>query len=289
MGKIRISKLGTGDERAEKERAKVRREQKEKRLTHLTGMKGGQKVVDMSATTETTEKIPETTEISVPSSSVSVPSVVARKPSKISRQHGKAYRIAKKLIELGKLYPLKEAVELVKKTSFSKFDGSVEAHINTLEKGLRGQVTLPHGTGRQIKVAIANPSASSGQVDSFENLLKKIELNNIDFDILVATPEAMPKLARVAKILGPKGLMPNPKAGTISDKPEELAKKFSSGATQFKSESEFPIIHMVIGKVSFPNKDLEENLTALISAIGPTKIKSCFLKSTMSPSVKVQI
>jgi len=273
MGKIRIKTLGTEEEQAQKERAKVRREEKKKRLTHIAGLKGGERIVDMSAeTAEITEAS------SVPSTPASVPSVVARKPSRPPRSHGKAYLSAKKLIEPGKLYPISEAIELVKKTSITEFDGSVEVHLNTKEKGIRGQVSFPHGIGREVRVAIAN-----------DELIDKVINGKIDFDILVSSPVMMPKLVKVAKILGPRGLMPNPKTGTISDKPEELAKKLSSGQIQFKTESEAPIIHMVIGRVSFPAKHLEENFSALLKAIGTDKIKSVFLKSTMSPSIRVKI
>ena len=277
MGKIRISSLGTEDEQARKQKARIKREQKAKRLTHIAGMKGGEKIVDMSATAP---EVPPS-----PLEPVSAESPKAVKLPKKARTRSHCYLAAKKMIDHSKLYEISEAIELVKKTSFSKFDGSVEAHINCTEKGLRGQVNLPHGTGRQVRVAIAT-----------DELIEKINKHSfssnsgkIDFDILVANPAMMPKLAKIAKILGPKGLMPNPKAGTISDKPEELAKKLSSGQTQFKSETEAPIIHFVLGKVSFTNKDLEENYQALMTAIGLEKIISIFLKSTMGPSVKIKV
>jgi len=284
MGKIRISSLGTEDEQARKQKARIKRVQKAKRLTHIAGMKGGEKIVDMSATAP---EVPPS-----PVEPVSPESPKAVKSPKKARTRSHAYLAAKKMVDHSKLYKISEAIELVKKTSFSKFDGSVEAHINCTEKGLRGQVNLPHGTGRQVRVAIAsdeliekiNKHSFSSNKQSFSSNSGKI-----DFDILVASPAMMPKLAKIAKVLGPKGLMPNPKAGTISDKPEELVKKLSSGQTQFKSETEAPIIHFVLGKVSFTNKDLEENYQALMTAIGLEKIISIFLKSTMSPSVKIRV
>lgn len=278
MGKIRIKTLGTEEEQAQKQKAKVRREEKKKRLTHIAGLKGGQRLVDMSTTAAEVSPPPPVERPAEKAASL-------KKRVKAPRERSKNYLKAKKLIEKGKLYPLDEAIGLVKKTSLAKFDGSVETHINLDEKALpagrqgwRGQVNLPHGTGRQIKVAIAD-----------DGLLDKINSGKIDFDILVSSPAMMPKLAKVAKILGPRGLMPNPKTGTISEDPERLALSLSKGQTQFKTDSQAPIVHTVIGKVSFPNKDLEENLESLIAAIGPTKIKSIFLKSTMSPSVKVKI
>lgn len=271
MGKIRISTLGSQDEKAKKEKAKVRREEKKKRLTHLAGMKGGAKIADMDgAGPEVTSETPLT-----PGTNESPKSL--KLPKKL-KSRGKAYKEAQKIIDHEKFYPLTEAIELMKKASFLKFDGTVEVHLNTLEKGLHGQVSLPHGTGKIVRVAIAD-----------DNLLEKIGSGKIDFDILVSSPAMMPKLAKFAKVLGPKGLMPNPKNNTISEKPEELVKKLSSGMTQFKTEAEMPIIHFVIGKISFPSKNLEENFLALTKAIGQDKIKSIFLKSTMSPSVKVKI
>lgn len=195
------------------------------------------------------------------------------------RPRGQKYLASAKLVDKNKKYPLFEALELAQKTSFSQFDGSIEAVFNVTEKGLRGIVTLPHGTGKQIRVKIAD-----------EALIDYLEKGGaIDFDILVAHPSLMPKLARVAKILGPKGLMPNPKTNTISENPAQLAETLSQGQVNWKTESNFPIIHAVIGKVSFETKKLEENLTALIKAIGKERIVSCFVKATMGPSVKVQI
>lgn len=281
MGKIRIKTLGTSEEQAQKQRAKVRRLEKKKRLTHIAGLKGGERIVDMSAAPE----VPEAGETPLSKDTSGVGEALPRGgeikevgEKRLPRQRGKAYLAAKKLVEPGKLYPPSEAIELVKKTTLSKFDGSVEVHLNTTEKGLRGQVNFPHGIGRKTRVAVAD-----------EKVIEALENGKIDFDVLVASPSIMPKLAKFGKLLGPRGLMPNPKTGTISEEPKKLAEKLSRGQIQFKTESEAPIIHQVIGKTSFPSRDLEENLATLIKAIGAEKIKSVFLKSTMSPSVKVQI
>lgn len=167
---------------------------------------------------------------------------------------------------------LAQAIDLVKENSFSKFDGTVEVILNVTDKNLRGNVSLPHGTGKAIRIKIADEALIANPV--------------IDFDILVASPNMMPKLAKIAKILGPKGLMPNPKTNTISENPEELAKTLSS-SIQWKTQPDFPIIHAMIGKVSFESKKLEENFAALVKSIGKEKIKSVFLKPTMGPSIKV--
>jgi large subunit ribosomal protein L1 len=208
-----------------------------------------------------------------------------KKTAKKKKHHSRRYADALIRIDRNRLYPLSEALELLKNLDSTKFDQTVEVHVNTLEKGISGQVKLPHGSGREVRVAIANPS-SNGQ---FTTLLSNIEKGVIPFDVLIAHPQAMPKLAKVAKILGPRGLMPNPKAGTISDTPEEVAEKFRGGQMQFKTESQAPIIHARVGKVSFEKNDLSENIIAFLRAIGVSKIKGVTLKSTMSPGIKVDI
>lgn len=188
---------------------------------------------------------------------------------------GKKYTKVVSLVDKKKTYSIKDALDLVKKTSFSKFDGTVEVIFNVSDKGLRGTVSLPHGTGNQIRVKIADDALVANPI--------------IDFDILVAHPSMMPKLAKIAKILGPKGLMPNPKTNTIGNNPEELALSLSKGQINYKTEPDFPIIHSIIGKVSFEDKKLTENLEILVKSIGKDKIKSAFLKPTMGVSVKIQV
>ena len=205
------------------------------------------------------------------------------KPSKKSSAkqstdiRGKKYLNAVKMVDKNKSYSLAQALDLVKKTSYSKFDGNVEAHFNVTEKGLRGTISLPHGTGKKIRVKVAD--------DEMIGALEKG--GQIDFDILVAHPSMMPKLAKVAKILGPKGLMPNPKTGTIGEHPEKLVESLSKGQVNWKTETDSPIIHSVIGKVSFETKQLEDNFAALVKGITKEKIVSVFLKPTMGPSVRV--
>jgi large subunit ribosomal protein L1 len=173
-------------------------------------------------------------------------------------------------------------VPLLRKINLTKFDGTVEVHINTLEKGLRGKVTLPHGTGKKVRVRIADGS-------NIDELIAEVEKGKIDFDHLIAHPQVMPKLAKVAKFLGPKGLMPNPKAGTISTDPEKVAEKLKGGEIAWKTETDFPIIHQVVGKLSFKDEQLVENFLALIKSIGEAKIKNITLKSTMSPGIKMKL
>src|SRR5690606_26334359 len=160
----------------------------------------------------------------------------------------------------------------------AKFDETVELHINTTEPGISGQLKLPHGTGKEIKVAIVDDA-----------VLAEIEKGKMNFDILIAAPQMMPKLAKVARVLGPKGLMPNPKNGTISENPEEAAKKFLGGQMSVKTENKVPVIHLAVGKISFEDDKLSENIKTVGSAIKRDRIKKIVLKSTMSPAIRLTI
>ncbi|OGG01542.1 hypothetical protein A2Z33_00655 [Candidatus Gottesmanbacteria bacterium RBG_16_52_11] len=188
------------------------------------------------------------------------------------------------MFDRSKQYPLQEAVELVKKTSYSKFDGSVEIHINLNPLALgdktdfRGTVSLPHGTGKQVKV-----------IEATEAVIAAIEAGKIEFDILVARPSMMSKLARVAKILGPRGLMPNPKTGTVTDEIDKRIKELSSGKVNYKTEPNNPIIHLHIGKVSFEEDKLSANIAAVIESVGRGKITKATLAATMGPGIRLQV
>lgn len=188
------------------------------------------------------------------------------------------YQKAKKLVDKSKIYTLEEAIKLLKKIKYTKFDESIELHFNVDETGLKGEIELPHSTGKTVKVAIVD-----------DKILTNLDKGIIDFDILITHPSFMPRLAKFAKVLGPKGLMPNPKAGTISPHPEEVAKKFQKGMLRFKTEAKFPLIHQMIGKISFEDKALIENATAFIKAVGAAHIAQAVIKSTMSPGIKISL
>ena len=191
---------------------------------------------------------------------------------------GRNYRGAKDQVKKDKVYGLSEAIALLKQIKYAKFDESIELHLNTTAEGLRGEVSLPHATGKTVRVAIVD-----------EALLEKLAENKIDFDVLVSHPSFMPKLARYAKILGPRGLMPNPKTGTISLKPEEVAKKFAGGLMKWKSEVKFPLIHQMIGKISADDKAIAENVEGFIKSVGQDKVKTVFMKTTMSPALQISV
>lgn len=197
---------------------------------------------------------------------------------KVAKIRGKKYLSAKKKIDVTKYYPLKEAVKLVKETSFSKFDGKVEAHVTVFDIGNIGEITFPYLESVGKKVVVLN-----------DTILTEIKDGKVNFDILIATPATMPKLLPFARILGPKGLMPNPKNGTLTDDTEGAVKKLSVAKTIVKTEKKSPVIHMVVGKVSQPAEELIANVDELIKIVKSNKIKKLALCATMGPCVKVEI
>lgn len=197
---------------------------------------------------------------------------------KVAKIRGKKYQAAKKKVDVTKYYPLKEAVKIVKETSFSKFDGKVEAHVTVLDIGNVGDITFPHLESVGKKVVVLN-----------DTILAEIKDGKINFDILIATPSTMPKLLPFAKTLGPKGLMPNPKNGTLTDDTETAVKKLSVAKTIIKTEKKSPVIHIIIGKVSQPIEELTANIDELIKVIKSNKIKKLALCATMGPCVKVEV
>ena len=207
------------------------------------------------------------------------PSVSTSHWSKYPRRvHGRSTRykaLVKKINRNQSLTP-QTALELLIAAAANK---GIDLHVNTLETGLRGEVKVPFSTGKTIRIEIF----SDQTVTALNN-------NEFNFDVLLATPSDMPKLAKYAKILGPKGLMPNPKNGTIVTDPVARAKQMSSGAAiAFRSEPKFPIIHLSLGKTSQKVDELTANLTTILREIGVEKIKSAYLTSTQTPSIKLDI
>jgi len=288
MGKIRVATLGSEQEEKLRTKQKVKREEKKKRVgaekVHLPGMKGGQRVKSIGSDEEEIEKLAKLAQEVEKDQAEGIKIAEKKeKPKKaIKRVRSKKYKEAQMKIDYQKAYSIADALPLLRQISLTLFDGTVELHINTIAKGLRGTTSLPHGTGKKVTVAIADN-------ETIEKILEKVSKGKIDFDALVAHPSVMGKLATVAKYLGPKGLMPNPKTGTISPEPEKVAKKLEAGSINWKTESDFPIVHQVIGKLSFKDKQLEENFQALVKSIGEIKIKNITLKSTMSPGIKIKV
>jgi len=220
------------------------------------------------------------------SSSPETPVVSTEEPTVLPPNHrhlfrnGKAIKAAKSKVDSQKTYSIDEAVKLVKATNITKFVATVTLHINLQGKDAptRVELTFPFVAGTAKKVAIVS-----------DELLKEIEKGVINFDILVTHPSFMPKLAKYAKVLGPKGLMPSPKAGTITPNPEGKAKEFEAGKTLVKAEPKFPLMHVTVGKVNQPEAELVANIKALIDAVKARNISKATLASTMSPGIKLQL
>ena len=225
------------------------------------------------------------------------------------KKRSKKYEEAFSKIEKGKVYSKEEAVKLVKETSISKFDGSVEVamrlNLDTkkADQQLRGAIVLPKGTGKKTRVLVIAKGENAekaknagadyvGDVDMIEKIEKE---NWFDFDTMIATPDMMPLLGKLGRVLGPKGLMPNPKTGTVTLDVAKAVQEVKAGRVEYRADS-FGIIHGVIGKVSFSEEDLMENLNAFVSAILRVKpatvkgdyVKSISIASTMGPGIKVE-
>lgn len=274
MGKIRVTALG--DETLEqKHKQETKKRKEEKKL--VKGAKGGERVVSVGPSEEELVKMEalEKAKSEKPQEEKPKKKVLVKKPKHV---RSKKYQEVKKLVDRTKKYKLADALELLPKLKISKFDETVELHINTAASGISGTVTLPHGTGKTIRVAIAD-----------DKIVAEVEKGKINFDVLLAVPAMMPKLAKIAKFLGPRGLMPNPKNGTLTVNPEKMAENFTKGQIRFKTEAKSPLMHLVLGKLSFGPKKLTENINTIIKAIKKENIKNTVLKSTMSPGIKIEL
>jgi len=225
------------------------------------------------------------------------------------RKRSKKYTEAVSKMEKGKVYTKEEAVKLVKETSTSKFDGSVEIAIRLnldtkkADQQLRGAIVLPKGTGKSNKVLVVarGPKAAEAKEAGADfvgdtDILEKIEKENwFEFDTMIATPDMMPLLGKLGKVLGPKGLMPNPKTGTVTMDIKKAVEEVKAGRVEYRTDT-FGNIHGVIGKVSFSEADLLENLEAFmgqILKIKPSTVKGDYIKnisisSTMGPGIKIE-
>lgn len=226
-------------------------------------------------------------------------------------KHGKKYLEAAKLVDREKTYTPEEATELIKKARFAKFDESVELHLRmgvdprASDQQVRGVALLPHGLGKKIRVlvfaqgeGVKIAEQAGADVAGGDELIKKIEEGWLEFDTTIATPDMMGKVGRLGKVLGRKGLMPNPKAGTVvpaNDLPRVISDA-RKGRVEFKLDKT-AVIHVVIGKASFEPKALLENLTAVVEAINKARptgakgqfVKSAFLTTTMGPGIKLDL
>ena len=206
-----------------------------------------------------------------------VEEVKEKKAPKPAKKRGAKYVSMKKLVVADQAYTVAEAIAKLTEMSKSRKLKTVGLHINTRDTGLRGEIKLPHSTGKEVKIAIFSDEVAT-----------KIQNGAIDFDMLLATPADMPKLAKFAKVLGPKGIMPNPRNGTITPDPVKRAAELAAGGTlPYKTEGKFPIIHLSMGSITQPQSDLIDNITETLRSIGVSKIKSAFVACTQTPSVKL--
>jgi large subunit ribosomal protein L1 len=285
MGKIRVKTFG--DEELEQKEAEEAKARKEARIVAAKGAAVKETVepkteeieeVRGDTTGKTSDGVDSVNRERTPAEGKVVAGPREKKEKEQKSFHSKKYQTLSDQYDKSKVYSIKEALELLEKLQRKSFDETVELHLNTASTGVSGQITLPHGTGKTTRVAIAT-----------DELIAEVEKGIINFDVLVAEPTMMAKLAKVAKVLGPRGLMPNPKNGTITPKPEEVAKKYAGGQINFKTEAKAPIIHLTVGKISFGPEKLTENIEALIVAIKKANIVNATLKSTMSPGFKIKI
>jgi len=227
--------------------------------------------------------------------------------SRLERR-GKSYRKVHELLEAGKVYPLAEALELATKTNPTKFDASVEIHVRLgvdprqADQNIRSTVVLPNGSGKSVRVAVFAPESdheaakkAGADVVGDETFLKQLDKEELNFDVLVATPQYMPKLGKYARLLGPRGLMPNPKSGTVATDVAKAVTEAKAGKVEYRVDKQ-AIVHLSVGKVSFGAAKLEQNARAFFDSLQaqkPTSLKTSYVKSTsitttMGPGIKVE-
>jgi ribosomal protein L1 len=223
-------------------------------------------------------------------------------------RRGKNYRKAAELLEKGKVYSVADALELATKTSPVKFDASVEVHVRLgvdprqADQNIRATVALPHGTGKTVRVAVFAPEAehagakeAGADVVGDEEFLKQLDKEELNFDILVATPQYMPKLGKYARLLGPRGLMPNPKSGTVATDVAKAVTEAKAGKVEYRVDKQ-AVVHLAIGKVSFGADKLAANAKAFFDSLQAQKpsslkggyVKSTSISTTMGPGIKVE-
>lgn len=237
----------------------------------------------------------------------------AKGPKPVARprveRRGKKYQESAKKIETDKVYSLAEALELATQTSTTKFDSSVEIHVRLgvdprqADQNVRATVSLPHGTGKKVRVAVFAPESehaaaktAGADVIGDEEFTKQLDKEVLDFDVLVATPQYMPKLGKYARLLGPRGLMPNPKSGTVAADVAKAVSEAKAGKVEYRVDKQ-AIVHLAVGKVSFGADKLNENAASFFASLNaqkPASLKSAYVKSinittTMGPGIKTTI
>lgn len=196
-----------------------------------------------------------------------------------AKVRSKKFKHLKHQVDRSRAYKASEAIKSILELSKEAFDATIELNLELKRDAMSGEISLPHGTGKQTRVEIFSDA-----------LVEKIEKKQLDFDILLAKPADMGKIAKYARVLGPKGLMPNPKNGTITPDPETRAKELTAGGKiSFKTEKKAPLVHLAVGKRSQGPEKVQENLTAVFKAINPRQVKKAFLATSMGPGIRLDI
>ncbi len=255
---------------------------------------------------ETEEKLVKEEKKAAKEDATVAPKVVAKTRTRVERK-GKKFQEVAKLIDRNKEYSLKEAVELAQKTAKVSFDSTLELHIKLgvdprhADQNLRANVVLPAGTGKTVKIAVftdhdsvAAAKKAGADIAGSDDFLQQLDKGIIDFDVLIASPSVMPKLGKYARILGPKGLMPSPKSGTVTADVAKAVSEAKAGRVEYRVDST-GIVHLGAGKVSFKTEDLVKNVRVVLDSIKSSKpaslkgnyVLSIYLSTSMGPSVRV--
>lgn len=300
-----VAEITAAIESADKS-APAQEENVEKKATAKAGKRSEKGLKEAEAKAEKTESKKHRDEEK--SEEDKKPRQVQRVTTKLERK-AKGYRKSSELLDQSKVYSLKEALDLATKTSHVKFDATVELHVNLgvdprqADQNLRDTIVLPAGTGKTVRVAVfaeaddaAAAKKAGADIAGSEELIAQFDKGKFDFDILVATPAMMAKLGKYARVLGPKGLMPNPKSGTVTTDVVKAVTESKAGRVEYRVDST-GIVHVGVGKVSFGANKLHDNVRAVLNSIKtnkPSSLKSAYVKSihlatTMGPSIKVEV
>ena len=271
-----------------------------------SGKKSKKHIEEVKAEEERQERIKETKKAEAEAEKKPKGATPITRP--LIERRGKKYQEKAKLVEKGKTYSLKDAVALAIKTSPSKFDATLEAHVRLgvdprqADQNIRTTIVLPNGNGKTVRVAVFAPldeakkaAAAGADIAEDDAFLKRLEKGEIDFDVLISTPAFMPKLGRFARLLGPKGLMPNPKAGTVTMDVEKAVKEAKAGKVEYRVDKQ-SIVHIGLGKVSFGEEKLLQNANAFFDSLKAQKpaslkgqyVKSVFVTTSQGPSIAVE-
>lgn len=303
MGKIRIKQIDLSQDNrpvaaglvpAHKKGQKTKKTAK--KLTKLKG-KGGGRIVSMDLSDQI-----DSTKGAKAKTAAPVKTLKIQASKKAKKSRSRRYKLTLMDIDQNKVYSPKQAVGLVKKASYSRFNGSVELHLNLIDTNIPSSLVLPHPIKRRLRILVFTDDdklagrlvskygdiITSGGADLIDQI-KNARVSINKYNYALATPNIVPKLPGIARLLGPKGLMPNPKNKTITNNPAQKIDQLLKGSLNLKPEPKHPLLHLVIGKVNDEEKNLLENLRAVLKTIGVGKIKKAVLAPTMGPGIKINL